>query len=72
VPARNNVTVQHEKMASGRITLTTVEGRVVRQITPGSTSIQTNLDLSGIAPGVYMVRVDDGNGNTESIKVVKQ
>jgi hypothetical protein len=72
VPARNNVTVQHEKMATGRITLTTVDGRVVRQITPGSTAIQTNLDLSGIAPGVYMVRVDDGNGNTESIKVVKQ
>jgi hypothetical protein len=72
IPARNNVTVQHEKMATGRITLTTVDGRVVRQITPGSTAIQTNLDLSGIAPGVYMVRVDDGNGNTESIKVVKQ
>jgi hypothetical protein len=72
IPAHNLVTVQHDKMVNGRITLTTVDGRVVKQLTPGSTAIQTSLDLGGVAPGIYMVRVDDGNGNTESIKVIKQ
>jgi hypothetical protein len=72
IPAHNQVTLQHDKMANGRITLTTVDGRVVKQLTPGSNAIQTSLDLGGVAPGIYMVRVDDGNGNMESIKVVKQ
>jgi hypothetical protein len=72
IPARNQVTVQHERMATGKITLTTVDGRIVKQLTPGSNNIQTSIDLGSVAPGIYMVRVDDGNGNTESIKVVKQ
>jgi hypothetical protein len=72
IPARNQVTVQHDKMSNGRITLTTVDGRVVKQITPGATAIQTSIDLGSVAPGIYMVRVDDGNGNSESIKVIKQ
>jgi hypothetical protein len=72
VPARDQLTVQHERIQNGgSISLTTVDGRKVRQIaSPGG--IQTQINLSGLTPGLYILRVDDGNGNVESMKVVKQ
>jgi hypothetical protein len=71
VPARDQLTVQHSRIQSGGyVSLTTADGKTVRQVT--STGIQTQLNLSGLTPGLYIVRVDDGNGNVESMKVLKQ
>ncbi|GAA4325093.1 T9SS type A sorting domain-containing protein [Flaviaesturariibacter amylovorans] len=72
LPARDQLTVQHEKMANGALVLSTADGRVVRQQLPAPGSIQTNVGLAGLTPGLYILRVDDGNGNVESLKVVKQ
>jgi hypothetical protein len=72
MPARNEVTVQHEKMNGGSITITTVDGRTVKQVAPAANAIQTKLDLNGMAPGMYVIRVDDGSGTPETIKLVKQ
>lgn len=73
IPARNTLTVQHDKLgAGGSITLATADGRTVKQITPAPTAIQTNLDLAGQTPGVYIVKITDQNGNNETIKIVKQ
>jgi hypothetical protein len=72
VPAQNNLTVQHDRIqGGGYISLTTADGKTVRQVT-NATGIQTQINLSGLTPGLYILRVDDGNGNVESMKVVKQ
>ncbi|TCJ17759.1 T9SS type A sorting domain-containing protein [Flaviaesturariibacter flavus] len=72
VPARDVLTVQHERIqAGGSVSLTTADGRTVRQVTNNS-GIQTQLNLNGLTPGLYILRVDDGNGNVESMKVMKQ
>ena len=73
VPARNNVTVQHDKLgAGGTITLSTADGRTVKTVSPGATAIQTNLDLTGQIPGIYILRLQNENGETETLKIIKQ
>jgi hypothetical protein len=73
VPAKENVTLQHERIrANTTLTLTTIDGRVVKQIRPATDSYQTPVSLSGLQPGLYLLRLDNGQGETEAIKVVKQ
>ncbi|TCZ70570.1 T9SS type A sorting domain-containing protein [Flaviaesturariibacter aridisoli] len=72
LPAHNQLTVQHDKMTGGMLSLATADGRIVRNLVAASGSIQTQIDLNGLTPGLYILRVDDGNGNVESMKVVKQ
>lgn len=72
LPARDQLTVQHDKMNGGMLTLATADGRTVRQQVISSGTIQTQVALNGLTAGLYILRVDDGNGNVESMKVVKQ
>ncbi|RYY87241.1 MAG: T9SS type A sorting domain-containing protein [Chitinophagaceae bacterium] len=72
LPARNQLTVQHDKMNGGMLSLATADGRTVRQLVVNNGTIQTQIDLNGLSAGLYILRVDDGNGNVESMKVVKQ
>lgn len=73
IPARNNVTLQHGTAAAGsRISLNTQDGRIVRNIVPATGAQQTNVDLSALQPGVYMIRFESGNGEVETLKIVKQ
>ncbi|MDB5195942.1 MAG: hypothetical protein JWP88_312, partial [Flaviaesturariibacter sp.] len=30
------------------------------------------IDMATTAPGMYLLQTNDGNGNTETIKIVKQ
>ena len=73
VPARNSVTVQHDKLgAGGAISLSTADGRTVKTITPGAQAIQTVIDLQAQTPGIYILRLTNENGEKETIKIVKQ
>ena len=72
-PAINNLTVQHPVIKrNGLITVTTADGRIVKTIRPSVGSMQTGVDMSLFQKGMYMVRFDDGEGNAETMKIVKQ
>lgn len=73
LPAHNQVNVQHEKAVSGTtLTITTLEGRMIKQLTPATGAIQTSVDLTNVTPGMYLIRINDPQGNTESLKIIKQ
>jgi len=73
LPAQNTVTLQHTKLGVGsRMIITTVDGKTVKQFNPAIGSFQTKLDLTGINPGMYIIRLNDGNESIESIKLIKQ
>ncbi|HVG41294.1 MAG TPA: T9SS type A sorting domain-containing protein [Chitinophagaceae bacterium] len=72
LPAKNNLTLQHTAVASGRITLSSEDGRLVKTIIPTTGSIQTDIDLSALKAGMYLLRFDSGNGEVETLKVIKQ
>lgn len=73
LPAANSITIQHEAATQGaRITISAEDGRLVRTITPNISAMQTLVDIASLRPGMYLVRFDNGIGNLETIKIVKQ
>ncbi|HYC41133.1 MAG TPA: T9SS type A sorting domain-containing protein [Chitinophagaceae bacterium] len=72
-PARDNLTVEHARVSrSARITVTSVDGKVLRTLVPAPAASHTMISLSGLSPGVYFVRMDDGKGNVQSMKFIKE
>jgi len=73
VPAKNEVTLEHKQLyANARITITTADGRILKTIIPSPGSSHTPINLSGITPGIYILRLDDGKGGVETSKFIKQ
>ncbi len=73
MPATTNVTIQHDRTGNNaNLTVTTMDGRTVKKMNLSAGSYQTSLQLSAMAPGMYLVRLDDGNGGVETVKLVKQ
>ena len=73
LPARNNVTVEHESIqTNGLITISTADGRIVKSIQPARGTMQTEVMLADIKAGMYLLRFDNGNGQVETIKLIKQ
>jgi len=69
----SKTTVQHG--ASGgnaSITLSTADGRVVRNLRPAAGAVQTDVDMSNLNAGLYILKWSNGNGAVETVKVVKQ
>jgi hypothetical protein len=34
--------------------------------------VQTKVDMSGLRPGIYLLKFNDGNGTVETVKLIKQ
>jgi hypothetical protein len=72
VPARDEVTVQHKQLGTNaRLIVTSADGQVVRSITPREGASHTPVNINGLAPGVYMLRLDNGKGDIQSAKLIK-
>ncbi|MCX6841186.1 MAG: SBBP repeat-containing protein [candidate division WOR-3 bacterium] len=74
-PARNWTNLQHSfsGAASAIVSLLGVDGRVVRtQRFDGQAAEPARLDLTGLAPGVYVVRLDAAGRHATSRLVVQQ
>lgn len=73
MPAKNQVTVQHPvATAATKISLSAEDGRIIKSVIPSSGSIQTTLDLSSVKAGMYFIRFESGDGNAETMKIIKQ
>jgi hypothetical protein len=65
--------IQHDAALNGsRISISSADGRLVKSVVPSAGSQQTSVDLSSAITGLYLVRFDNGNGQTGSLKVMKQ
>jgi hypothetical protein len=65
--------VQHDAAQSGsRISISSADGRLIKSQVPSMGSQQTSVDLSSAITGLYLVRFDNGNGQTGTLKVMKQ
>lgn len=73
LPARTEVTLEHRQLTTGAmISVNTIDGRAVKTIKPIPGASHTPIDLSSLAPGIYLVRLTDSDGNAESVKMIKQ
>jgi len=73
VPARNKITVQHSTITeNANVIIASAEGRVVKTVVAAKGSMQTEIDLSAIPAGMYIIRFDNGNGDVQTMKFTKQ
>ena len=72
VPATDQVTVQHSKsFEKSLITLVSPDGKVLQQVVAVANTFQTQLNISTLTSGLYIVRYDDGKGNVQIAKIMK-
>jgi hypothetical protein len=72
-PATNDITVQHSQLGNGAvITLSAADGRVLKTIRPTRGASNSMIDISSFSRGMYIIRLDDGNGKTETTSFIKQ
>jgi hypothetical protein len=72
-PVASQLTLQHPGITGkALVSISTADGRVVRTVTPATNSMQTYVDMNGLKAGMYMLRFDGGDGNTQTLKLVKQ
>ena len=72
VPATDQVTIQHNKSPERTfITIVSPEGRVVRQVKASLNTLQTQVNISNLTKGIYIVKYDDGSGEVQSLKLIK-
>lgn len=72
-PAQDQITVQHDLLnANARVIVTTMDGKVIKSITPGIGASNTMIDLSNLSSGMYIIRVNDGTGKTQTTTFIKQ
>ncbi|MDQ3277390.1 MAG: T9SS type A sorting domain-containing protein, partial [Bacteroidota bacterium] len=68
-PVTSGLTLQHPTVEGKTVvSLTTAEGRVVKSVQPATGSMQTTVDMSSLAKGLYFVRIQEENGQTQTLK----
>ncbi len=72
VPATEQVTIQHSKSPEkATITLISPDGKILQQKVAVTNTLQTQLNISTLGSGLYIVRYDDGVGNIQIGKIIK-
>ena len=74
-PARNWTNLQHSLSGAvpATVSLLGVDGRVIRtQQFAGQTGVPARLDLTGLAPGIYVVRLASGGRSATQKLVIEQ
>jgi len=72
-PVISQLTFQHPVAAkSTTLTLSSIDGRILSTLRPATGSTQTLMDMSKLQKGMYLMRFDDGAGNVQTMKVIKQ
>jgi hypothetical protein len=71
-PARDLVTIEHGITSKGKLSITTSDGRVIRQIDIKPELSQTVINISNLKAGLYIIRFANGNGQTETTKLIKE
>lgn len=73
LPAQNQVTLQHGAIeGKAQISIASEDGRTVRRLVPAIGSMQTAIDLTGLKAGMYLLRLENSNGEVETLKLIKQ
>lgn len=73
IPTTSGITIHHgTAFAGSKINISTADGRLVRAVVPATGTQETKIDLSAIKAGMYMVRFEDGKGQSGTLKIIKQ
>jgi hypothetical protein len=72
-PFVSSFSLDHGTATTGSlITISGQDGRAIKTIIPAVGSQRTPVDLSAAKAGMYLVRYKNGNGEVETLKILKQ
>ena len=71
-PATSEVTIEHSATAKGTLSITTTDGRIVKQIEVKPQMTQSFINTSTLKAGLYVVRFVTAEGKIQTTKLVKQ
>lgn len=72
VPVHNQLTIQHSLLTRGKLTVSTVDGRILKVVTPGPGVSNTMIDVSSLSSGMYMLKLEKDDGKIETGSFVKE
>ena len=71
-PTTGDMVTEHKKLNDkAKMAITSLDGRVLKVISPTPGSSHTPVSISNLSPGVYLLKVTDENGYSETIKVIR-
>jgi len=71
-PTTGEMVIEHKKLdGKAKMAITSLDGRVLKIISPTPGSSHTPVSISNLSPGIYLLKVTDENGYTETIKVIR-
>ena len=72
VPATDQVTLQHSKSSEkSTITVISPDGKIMQQKIAVANTLQTQLNISMLKSGLYFVKYDDGHGDVQTGRIIK-
>ena len=72
MPAKDQVYLQHEKAPqNASISVISPDGKIIQRLNAVANTIQTSINISRLKAGLYIVRYDDGNGDVQTAKLIK-
>ena len=67
------MTIEHEILSTrGKLTIYTADGRAIKTVNTEQGTSQTAVNISSLGSGFYVVRLDKGNGQVETVKMLKK
>jgi len=73
LPAGNQITVEHAISTSpASLSITSLDGKIITTQSVARGASYTVVNTSTLKSGVYLLRLDQGNGSVETLKLVKQ
>jgi hypothetical protein len=72
VPANDEITIEHGRLdRNTSITITALDGKTLLTVKPVAGASHTPVNISSMARGMYFVRVEDGTGDVQTLKLIK-
>jgi len=70
---QSQLTIQHDPAgADTHIIITNQDGKTVKNLVPSKGSMETQVDLSSVVRGIYVLKFTDEDGTIETLKFLKQ
>lgn len=71
-PSQDQITIAHKKLTrNARMTIISIDGKVLKNITPATGTSHTITNIDGLTPGLYILKLEDGIGNSQTVKLLK-
>lgn len=72
-PVQSLLTIEHSKLANNAsVTLSTMDGRILKVMKPANGASNTMMDVSSLSAGMYLIKLDKGDGKIETSTFIKQ